>query len=202
MKIALERLGYGPCFHMSDVMRDASRAKAWLDAANSADPDLTSLLAGFTSTMDWPAAAFWRELLDAYPQAKAILTVRDPQRWYDSMENTILRAWRSRGERTGQATDTGPARVVDSSDFGAMTQAVVRRRVFDGRLDDRAYAIETFERHSAEVRAAVPADRLLSYQVSQGWEPLCTFLDVPVPAEPFPWENDTATFIQRLSMNP
>src|SRR5262245_42237849 len=112
VKLALERLGAGPCFHMLDVMQSQARARAWLAAARSQHPDWASRLAGFSSTMDWPAAAYWRELLDAYPQAKAILTVRDPQRWYDSMEKTILRAWRLRREQAGrppaEGTDTVP----------------------------------------------------------------------------------------------
>ena len=186
---------------MLDVMRDQARARAWRAAAASQRPDWASLFAGYSSTADWPAAAFWQELLDAYPQAKAILTVRDAQRWYDSMDKTILRAWRRRRERASQppaeGTDTAAAGVIDTTDFGDMIEAVVERRVFGGRAEDREYAIATFERHIAEVRAKVPADRLLVYEVTRGWEPLCAFLEVPVPDEPFPWENDSAVFIQR-----
>jgi hypothetical protein len=155
--------------------------------------------------MDWPAVAFWRELLDAYPAAKAILTVRDAQRWYDSMDKTILRAWRLRRERASQPpaedTDTAAARVTDTTDFGDMIEAVVECRVFGGRAGDREHAIATFERHIAEVRAKVPADRLLIYEVTRGWEPLCAFLEVPVPDEPFPWENDSAVFTQRAGFH-
>lgn len=190
---------------MSDVMRDQARTRAWLAAAASPHPDWASLLAGFSSTMDWPASAYWRELLDAYPHAKAILTVRDPQRWYESMDKTILRSWRQRRERASvpaaEGSATVAARVVDSADFGDLTQAVVNRRVFGGRAEEREHAIATFERHTAEVRATVPADRLLVYEVGEGWEPLCAFLDVPVPDEPFPWENDAAAFIQRAGFD-
>jgi hypothetical protein len=204
LKLALERLGAGPCYHMLDVMQDQTRARAWLAAGQSQRPDWSSLFAGFSSTVDWPAAAFWRELLDAYPGAKAILTVRDPQQWYDSMAKTILRAWRMRRERAGQppaeGTGTDAPRVVDTKDFGDMIEVVVERRVFDGRADDREYAIARLERHIAEVKASVPAEQLLVYEVTQGWEPLCAFLEVPVPDEPFPWANDSTAFIERAGL--
>jgi Sulfotransferase domain len=200
LKVALERLGTGPCHHMLDVMQDHALTRAWLATAESQHPDWSALFAGYSSTVDWPAAAFWRELLEAYPRAKAILTVRDPQRWYDSMEKTILRAWRQRRERAGNAPvpGTGAAgRATDMADFGKLTEAVVSRRVFGGKGEDRDHAIATFQRHTAEVRATVAPDRLLVYEVTQGWAPLCAFLDVPEPDEPFPWENDSATFVQR-----
>jgi hypothetical protein len=197
----MDRLGAGPCYHMSDVMRDPARARAWLAATASGNPDWGSLFAGFASTMDWPASAFWRELLEAYPEAKAILTVRDPEQWYESMDKTILRSWRERAQRLSQPadqrTETAQTRVTDTSDFFELTQSVVNGRVFDGRAAERDHAIATFERHNAEVVATVPADRLLVYEVSQGWKPLCEFLDVAVPDEPFPRENDAATFSQR-----
>jgi hypothetical protein len=205
LKVALESLGAGPCYHMLDVMQDHARARAWSAAASSPDPDWASLFAGFSSTVDWPAAAFWRELLEAYPQAKAILTVRDPQRWYDSMETTILRAWRWRRARASrppaEGADAMAVSVARTTDFGDMIEAVVERRVFGGRAYDRRDAIATFERHTAEVRASVPAERLLVYEVGQGWEPLCAFLDLPVPDQPFPWVNDAASFIERAGMD-
>lgn len=205
LKDALESLGVGPCYHMLDVMQDHARARAWLAAARSPQPDWASLFAGFSSTVDWPGAAYWRELLDAYPRAKAILTVRDPQRWYDSMETTILRAWRWHRERASQppagGAEAAAGRVVDSAAFGDMIKAVVENRVFAGRAYDREDAIAIFERHIAEVRASVPAQRLLVYEVTQGWQPLCAFLDVPVPDQPFPWVNDSATFIQRAGFD-
>jgi hypothetical protein len=189
LKLALERLGAGPCYHMADIVEQPSRARPWLAAANGERPDWAAVLAGFSSTVDWPGASFWRELVEAYPAAKVILTVRDPQRWYDSMEQTILRSWRLRAQR--------PPATAEMRDFAAMTDAVIALRVFAGRAYDRDSAIAAYDRHVAEVQAAVPAPRLLVFEVAQGWEPLCAFLGEPVPDEPFPRANDSAAYAQR-----
>jgi hypothetical protein len=191
LKEALVRLGAGPCYHMREVIDEPARARPWLAAAAGHRPDWTDVFAGYQSTVDWPGASYWRELVDAFPAAKIILTTRDPDRWYDSMAGTVLRAWRLRREAPPPAD---PA----LRDIADMTTRVIALRVFDGRHEDRSHAIATYERHNADVRAAVPAERLLDFQVAQGWQPLCAFLGTPVPDEPFPRVNDTAEFNRRV----
>ena len=198
LKLALERLGVGPCYHMLVVVEQPARARAWLAAARGERPDWSVVFAGFRSTVDWPAAAFWRELIDVYPDARVILTVRDPHRWYDSMARTILRG----GSRQRSPLGRWMLRLVtvgrpDFREFIAMLDAVVADREFGGRVFDRTHAIGVFERHNAEVQATVPADRLLVFDVAEGWRPLCAFLGVPVPDEPFPHVNDAAEFRRR-----
>jgi hypothetical protein len=144
--------------------------------------------------VDWPGAAYWREIVAAYPRAKVVLTVRDPQRWHDSMSKTILR-----GAPVLQRPAVRRAfglLLVGDRDLRDMAEVVnygVIDREFGGRYD-REHLTAVFERHSAEVRAEVPADRLLVFEVAQGWEPLCAFLGVPVPDEPFPHANETTEF--------
>jgi hypothetical protein len=191
LKEALESLGAGPCYHMRDVVERPARSRPWLAAAAGDRPDWTDVFAGYASTVDWPGAAFWRDLVAAFPDAKVVLTTRDPDRWYDSMASTVLRAWRLRREAPPPAD---PA----LRDLREMLERVIARRVFDGRVEDRAHAIATYERHNADVRAALPAHRLLDFQVAQGWEPLCAFLGAPVPDEPFPRANDAAEFNRRV----
>ncbi len=134
----------------------------------------------------------------AYPEAKVILTVRDPTRWYDSAAETILR---------GQQAATGveppgaypPEVVAIREAMKPLLDAVLFNDTFQGRAADREFATEIFTRHNAMVQAEVPAERLLVYEVAQGWEPLCDFLGVPVPVdEPFPRVNDAATVRARL----
>jgi Sulfotransferase domain len=195
LKLALERLGVGPCYHMFEITDQPARARGWLAAARGQQPEWDTIFAGYHSTVDWPGAAFWRELLDAYPHAGAILTVRDPQRWYDSMERTIFRgAPRSQSPLAQRMLRLITVGKPELRDLAAMVQAVVMQRVFDGRTGDRAYAVGVYQQHNAEVRATVPAHRLLVFDVAQGWQPLCAFLNVPVPDEPFPHVNDTAEF--------
>jgi hypothetical protein len=190
LRSALDLLGFGPCYHMADVLGRPERVRAWHAAAQGPVADWSELFDGYAATTDWPGSAFWRELVAAYPAAKAILTVRDPQRWYDSMERTVLETWR----RRRAAPDAVPPAM---REFGPMIEAVINQRVFAGRAEDREYAVRAFERHVEDVRATVPADRLLVFEVAQGWAPLCEFLDVPVPDAPFPRENDSAAFGQR-----
>jgi hypothetical protein len=185
LKVALERLGEGPCAHMLPLIGDDERCRLFTRAAQG---DLTSLdkaLDGCASTVDWPGVYFWRQLTARHPKAKVILTVRDPEQWYASAERTI---W--------AATNASTAPELDG--FREMCDATNWVGTFDGRFGDRDYAIEVFNRHNDEVRRTIPADRLLEFQVGQGWGPLCEFLGLPVPDEPFPRLNDTEAFNARL----
>ncbi|PPK71225.1 sulfotransferase [Actinokineospora auranticolor] len=192
VKAALERLGFGPCYHMFEVLERPDHARRWLGGFEGEPVDFAALFDGFGSTMDWPGCSFWAQLADRYPDAKVVLTVRDPEGWYESMARTLLPVWRMTGP--------GAGRVPGYESYGQLVAAIAAHS-FDGRIDERAHLVAEFEAHNAAVRAGVPADRLLTYQVGQGWEPLCEFLEVPVPAEPFPHLNDTASFqamVERL----
>ncbi|MER7083554.1 hypothetical protein SAMN02982929_00672 [Saccharopolyspora kobensis] len=182
LKAALERLGYGPCYHMFEVIAQPDRVQHWARALDGEISDWETVLGGFNSTVDWPGCTFWRELMDFYPDAKVLLTVRDPEKWYDSVHSTIYQFAQEEPE--------------DGHSF-AKLRPTVERLVWDGtfggRFADRAHAIEVFEAHNAAVQAAVPADRLLTYRVGEGWERLCDFLGVPVPEEDFPHVNDSAS---------
>ena len=180
LKLALERLGLGPCYHMFEVGRNPGHRDLWMAMAEGADHDWEEILAGYRSAVDWPAAAFYAPLMERYPEAKVVLTVRDPEAWYESARATIV----PDPERLGE--DTSP-----------MTRRVIWDGVFDGRVHDREHALAVFRRHVAEVRARVPRERLLVYDVREGWEPLCAFLGVPVPAEPYPHRNTTEEFHAR-----
>jgi hypothetical protein len=172
---------------MMEVFADVSRAPAWAGAARGEPVDWDEVFNGYQATVDWPACVFWRELMDAYPDAKVLLSVRDPDKWYESFHDTIY--------RVVTQVMTNPELVADDpTQMGAMASEVVVGRSFGGSLGSRDEIISAFERHNAEVEAAVPADRLLVYRVSEGWAPLCEFLDVPVPDEPFPNVNDREFF--------
>lgn len=197
LKQALEILGFGPCYHMFSIIPRPDRVRQWLTVAEGGDaaPEWDEIFEGFESAVDWPASVYWRELAEHYPEAKVILTVRDAGRWYDSAAATIFR-FRLRAERyPGKAiskvmTLANP----NFADFIRMTDIIIWRGVLDGRFADRRYAIGVFDRHVEEVRDGLPAGRLLVYNVAEGWEPLCAFLGVAVPDEPFPNINDATEF--------
>ena len=178
LRDALVHLGFGPCDHMRQNFEHPERFPLWEEALRrktAGEPiDWRPLLTGFRASMDWPGAYFWRELAAAHPQAKVILTVRDPVRWYDSMQATIFSL--PDQQRPAVALD------MDASTFG-------------DRLTDRAHCQAVFARQNQVVREMIAPERLLVFEVKEGWEPLCAFLDVPVPKdEPFPRVNDRAAF--------
>lgn len=183
LKQALEVLGFGPCDHMHENFDHPERFALWSEAMHRKDAgesiDWRPLLSTYRSVVDWPGAYFWRELAGAHPQAKVILTVRDPERWYDSIQSTIFPLLQHLGETGGEA----------------LPGDIIVKRTFAQRTADRAHCLAVFAGHAAAVREATAADRLLVFDVKEGWGPLCAFLGVPVPAgEAFPHLNDTAEF--------
>lgn len=194
LTLALDRLGYGPCYHMRMLNAQPWRAADWIAAAqDGASADWDQIFAGYESTVGSPATTFWRELVDRWPDVKVILTVRPPGDWYDSAAHTIARALvpGSSAERSQADCRTSDAQLLEE------LQRLIWEREFGGRFADREHAIAAFELHISAVKAYIPADRLLVYHVSDGWQPLCAFLDVPVPDVPFPRENDREAFQRR-----
>ena len=187
LKLALERLGHGPCYHMKEVLAHLdAHVPMWDRAAEGGLVDWDVLFEGYRAAVDHPAAGFYRELAAHYPEAKVILTVRDPERWFQSFTNTILHP----------LTEPLPDHLVA---WGTMVRKAILDRVFDGNVADKTHVIASYERHNEEVKRAVPRGRLLVYEVAQGWEPLCQFLEAPVPDEPFPMANTTDEFREHLS---
>ncbi|MEV5575589.1 sulfotransferase family protein [Spirillospora sp. NPDC052269] len=192
LKSALEQLGFGPCHHMAEVVH-SDQARAWHAKTHGRPVPWETLFSGYRSCVDWPSAAYWRETTAHYKEAKVVLSVRDPQSWVKSMRATILAQHEQLHSVPGQALfkvssllGTRFALILDMISSLPELQTLVR-------LDDEGL-VAWFERHTAEVVEAVPAERLLVYEVGQGWGPLCEFLEVPVPDTPFPRTNDSAQF--------
>ncbi len=193
-KHALERIGLERCYHMLEVFEHPQHAQVWLDAARGKPVDWKTLLEGYQATVDWPGCVFWRELWEVFPDADILLTARDPERWYESFEATIGGAFR-------RGPQSAPAGQEPNPMFG-MLNAVVGERSFGGRTSEREHMIECYERHVEDVRSSVPPDRLLVWEASQGWGPLCEFVGAPVPDEAFPRLNDRAAFGARFGRPP
>lgn len=184
LKVALERLGFGPCHHMLALLDKPDEVRLWRKAARGESVDWDEVYRGYRSTVDWPGARFWRELAEHYPAAKVILSTRDPEHWYDSVLGTIHHA----------ATDDSALISPVLAEMRAMSREVVWDGLFEGRFTDRDHALRIFNDHIEAVRGRLPADRLLVFEVAQGWEPLCEFLGTPVPDEPFPNRNRREEF--------
>jgi hypothetical protein len=182
LKLALEQLGLGPCHHMVEVFMHPESVPLWVEAGRG-NADWDKIFDGYASMVDHPGCKFWRELMNTYPDAKVIHTVRDPNKWFDSTQATIF--------APGGGANNPPEPM---KDFFGMVMAE-----YEGRQNEREYMVEHFQRHTDDVLAGVPADRLLVFEASQGWGPLCAFLGVPVPDTPYPRENSTADFQARAA---
>lgn len=187
LKLALEQIGFGPCYHMAELMMNPARAPLWVAAADG-KPDWEAIFAGYASTTDYPACDFWRELATVYPNAKVILTLRDPVKWFESTQATVF--------------SDGMTAMIKSQ--AAMVPFFERTvwKAFGNRIHDRAHMIDVFERHNEAVKAGIPKQRLLVYEVSQGWNPLCEFLGVDVPRTPFPKVNSREEMQARMAAGP
>ena len=187
LRLAINQLGFGPCHHMEVVLQNMPvQVPLWNAALNGA-PDWAAIYAGFQSAVDWPTAAFFRELVRAYPTAKFVLTDRDPENWADSFGSTIYTL-------IGRREQAPP----DKKAWIEMAYGVIAKSGFPDGLS-RDELIKTFVAHNEAVRQAIPAGRLLSYRVTAGWAPLCKFLGVQTPDTEFPRTNDRAEFWEIVS---
>jgi hypothetical protein len=186
LKIALERLLGGPCYHMIEVFARPHHVAAWRAASEGEDIDWDELFDGFAGAVDWPVSAFWREISDAFPSSVILLSSRDSAGWWQSFDRTILENFRR---------DTIPG----TEPLFEMVTGLLRKR-FTANPTSEPESVGAYDAHNANVRATAAAGRLVEWHPGDGWEPLCTALDVPVPDEEFPHVNTTAEFRSRFGL--
>lgn len=199
-KTALEMLGFGPCHHMTTALASADLMSKWI-SAHSGTPDWDSVYDGFNATVDWPGSYYYRELAEAYPDAKVLLSARSGESWARSVGATIWDSFFGDSvlhHLMMAQFRTDPAR----KQFLEMILDMFTKTEFlgpDPRNYDPEAAAASMERHNAEVRESIPSHRLLEWWPTDGWEPLCEFLEVPVPAEPVPNTNNAASYTPMLT---
>ena len=200
LKEALEELGFGPCYHMIEVFEHPEHVGFWEAAWRGEPVDWDGLLGGYEAAVDWPACTFYEELLQRHPDARVLLSVRDPERWYESTRDTIYQISKiTASSRLSRAVFAFVGLFVSRIfEIGRMGNEIIWQGTFDGRFEDRSHAIEVFVRHNEEVKRRVPAEKLLVFEVKEGWRPLCEFLGVAEPDKPFPRLNDAAQMRRRI----
>lgn len=177
LKLALEKLLGAPCYHMLEVFRNPSHVRLWHDAALNKPVDWDKLFEGYVAAVDWPASAYWPELMKQYPDALVLLSVRDPDSWWKSANETIF---------AGLSSDNPML----TPDWLAMVHAMFHRYQ-SGDTPDRSAMLAALQENTERAMREVPKERLLVWQASEGWEPICKALGVTVPDEPFPRTNTT-----------
>jgi hypothetical protein len=190
LKRALEQLGFGPCHHMEEVVKHPAEVPTWEAAARGEPVDWVRFMERYRSSVDFPSALYHRELMAAFPDAKVILSLRDPESWYESMRQTIV-----------PVMTRFPIRIVVpllpyvSGPLRVMRPTWLHRELFE--RFDRERAKQMFVEWNEAVQRSIPKERLLVFEAKDGWTPLCEFLGVPVPDGPYPRVNDTAQFRRR-----
>lgn len=185
LALALDRLGFGPCYTLLDVDKNAGHIDLWFDALEGRPVDWSALYQDHRSAVEWPTISFLPQLINHFPQAKVILTVRDPDSWYESAATTIFPGL--------EATTKHPDPEI--RERSNLKRRMILEQVFSDRYWDKTHAIKVYRNHVKAVNKLVPANRLLHYQVTDGWSPLCAFLGVTEPDDPFPRRNDRASFL-------
>ena len=180
LKLAIEQLLGQPCYHMLEVFPRPHHFKMWTEAARGEPTDWHALFEGFGAAVDWPAAAFWKEIAAAYPDAIILHSERDPESWWKSASSTIF----------------APREEPPPPPMAEMLCGLLSRFATD--VHDKEVAIAAYNRLNAHVRATAPKDRLVIWRVGDGWEPICEKLGLPVPTTPFPHVNTTDQFQARI----
>jgi len=193
LKEGLEQLGFAPCHHMHEIVTHPEQVAHWQAVAAGQPVDWNEVFAGYHSQVDWPGAHVWRELSAAFPDAKVVHTLRPAEMWWNSYTKTIGKLM-----STYKQIPLPPHITAILDAWNTM----VGEKVFSGRTNDRETCIAAFNRNTEQVRDTIPANRLLLFDVSEGWGPLCKFLGVPFPATPFPHHNLRADFWEVLGGEP
>ncbi len=201
LKQSLEQLGHKHVYHMKELLVNPEKLHYWKTLDDTGDTDWDALYEGYDGTVDFPGYPWYKEHMKRYPDAKVILTVRDFEAWYKSVDSTVFRA--------GPQTPGEKIKMMGKLLTSARIRNVVKcikwfKKVFfadnlQGKFGDKEFAKKFWEDHIAEIKASVPADKLLVYDVRDGWAPLCKFLGVPEPSEePLPHLNKKENFMAML----
>jgi len=184
IKLALEKLGLGPCHHMEEVIKNPSQLPYWEKAANAEKVNWDDVFQGYKSAVDWPSAHYWKELAEFYPESKILLSVRPAELWWESYSSTIKKLL----EMQDEITEEYPRSVM------AMANKIITQQTFANATDDKELVLSEFQNRIDQVKDYLPENRLLIYQVTDGWAPLCDFLGVPIPECDFPRSNNKVEF--------
>lgn len=200
LKESLESLGYMKTYHMKELIVHPENLRHWLMLRDTGTTNWEELYNGYEATVDFPCYPWYKEHMKQYPEAKVILTIRPFEKWHDSVYSTI---WQAQNP-TEAARAEMEAKMRAEPRLGAVIKCVqlakemMMEKQFHGKFLDKAYAEKIFYQHTEDVKAYVPADKLLVFDVSEGWGPLCRFLEVPEPTHPLPHTNKKENFKEML----
>lgn len=184
IKMALEELGLGPCHHMEAVFSDSSQLPSWQKVVDGGSAKWGEVFRGYNTAVDWPSAHYWKELADFYPESKVLLSIRSPESWWESYSSTIKKLL----ERVDEIPEEYPRSVIK------MANKIINEQTFGGFFNNKEHVLSAFNKRIVDVKQVIPDHRLLVFEVTEGWSPLCEFLGVPIPESDFPHSNSKVEF--------
>lgn len=201
LKLAIEQLGVGKCYHMVELFQQPERLKYFKKAERGEKVNWNELFDGYKAAVDYPAARYYKQITEFYPEAKVIHTLRDPEEWYESASATIFWASKPYSLRILKLAVHLPF----SSEARRRIPVLLYNRKlseleFGRYLRDKEKVLEKYKKHHEEVLRTISSERLLMFDPKNGWEPLCKFLDVPVPSQPYPRSNTREEFLKRVEI--
>lgn len=201
LKTAFETLGFGECQHMENLFNRPELVDNWIEFFETGKTDFDTLFDGFQSTTDFPGYLMYKELLAQYPDAKVVLNLRDPEEWYESFSKTVFRFVPQTPEQKAklQPKIEASERFRNIAKTLGLVEVYLLKRHYKDEFLNKQQTLAIYRRFNEEIRANVPKEQLLEYRVSDGWEPLCEFLEVPVPDTDFPVRNKRKQFIAQLT---
>ncbi len=200
LKDALEILGFGKCYHMEWLFNHPEEVKLWHDLFDDKPVDIQKMFEGFQSTVDFPGYLNYKKLFDAFPDSKVILSERDPEKWYESAVNTVFAVTpQTFSQKLGMMK-----KMITSSRFRKIAKSfmLVEKYLwklhYKGQFKNKELALKIYKEFNEEIKSTIPSDRLLVYNIGDGWEPLCKFLEVDIPDQPFPFKNKRQEFHEQI----
>ena len=182
--LALEKLGFGPCYNVYEYSKNPDHQSIWNLAFDKKKINWEQIFQTYKASVEWPGVTFFEELVKYYPKAKCILTNRDSESWYESAARTIFDGLEMSAHNPDQ---------VKRERSGFLRQLILEK-TFGSQYWDKEFAIRVYEQHNLRVQEVVPAERLLVFDIRDGWEPMCNFLEKPIPDESFPKSNQREEF--------
>lgn len=202
LKQALEHLLDTPCFHVIELMKQPKRVSYLKERYKKGTTNWDAFYDGFGVAVDYPTCLYFEELLVKYPNAKVIHTIREPESWYESVYNTVYRGVPKGAKDIFRLIKTS----LTSKDMRQLApvfqhnEKIIWKEQFEGKFEDKSRAIEIFEAHTERVKQIVPSDKLLIFNVKEGWKPLCAFLNKEMPNSPFPRANARSEFNRKMDL--
>lgn len=186
LELALEKLGFDPCYSLLEVAKNRGHSEIWNNAIDGKQIDWNHLFNSYRSAVEWPVVTFIHEMVQNFPKAKFVLTRREPESWYESASKTIFEGL--------ELSAHNPVAI--KRERSSMNRRLILEHTFEGKYWNKEQTIAIYKRHIQHVVGTVPQERLLHFDVKDGWEPLCEFLQKPIPQEPFPWLNERNEFME------